>query len=287
MRARTACIIGLGAVLSAPLALAQQQDDQRITGIVVAAETGEPVAGARVRYMESGQEPRFTQTDSAGGFEISHSAPGIVTVIADDFATARRSWPQRGEDGELTFVLTPPATAEGRLVDPVTDGTVEGIVTLIVRHPLNRVFRSIGTDGGAFQFSDLSPGPAIIYTHADRFAPHYRELAIEAGGHHVMDIMLQAEAVAHGVVVDGTGAPVAGARVRIEYEWWEVSGSDVLASLARGNVVTGSDGSFRISGLVPNLRIMFRAELGERLSEAVIVDGLEAGETPLDVLRLP
>lgn len=287
MRARTACIIGLGAVLSAPAALAQQQDDQRITGIVVAAETGEPVAAARVRYMESGQEPQFTQTDFAGRFEIPHSAPGIVTVIADDFATARRSWPQRGEDGELRFVLTPPATVEGRVGAPVTDGTVEGIVTLIVHHPLNRVSKSMRTDGGAFQFSDLPPGPAIIYTHSGRFAPHYRELGIEAGGHHVIDILLQAEAVAHGVVIDGAGAPVAGARVRIEYEWWEVSGSDILASLARGNVVTASDGSFRISGLVPDLRIMFQAELGERLSEAVIVDGLEAGETPLNVLRLP
>ena len=99
-----------------------------------------------------------TTTDGKGFFEFPYGTRGIVTVNAQGQGTLKRGWPPREGGSQLRFELTPPAVVSGALVDAVSRRAVEGIVTLVVQHPLNHVERSAKALG-AFQFVDLPPAP--------------------------------------------------------------------------------------------------------------------------------
>lgn len=95
-----------GAVLLSVMLSAQ---GRKITGTVEDA-SGRAVVNALVSYAERGREPQTTRTDSKGGFEIPNAVRGVVTVTAQGFGTAMRSWPPR-RGRELHFVLAPPAAS--------------------------------------------------------------------------------------------------------------------------------------------------------------------------------
>lgn len=265
---RAAGIIGL-AVLVGAAALAQ--NGRKVTGVVVAAATRQPVANAQVSYAESGRRLRTTRTDSKGRFEIPNSGVlgGVVTVAARRFGTSKRAWPPR-EGSELRFALTPPATASGTIADLATGRAVEGRVTLVVRHPLNLVSSSTRTRGGAFRFDDLPPGPAVIYAQADGFAPYFGALTIDAGKRHETGLGVLLEAAASGRVLDRDGSPATDARVSVRYSR-TLPGGGILAGLVRGNVVADANGTFRVGGLVPDTPIAVQAELEGRLSDVVTI----------------
>ncbi len=258
---------------------------RKIAGVVVSASTSQPVAGAEVRYAEDGETLETTRTDDKGNFEISNASGGIVTVTADRYATTKRSWPPR-EGVTLRFELTPPATASGTLVDLVTGRGVPGHVELLVHHPLNSVSSGSQTRGGAFRFNDLPAGPAVIFAHADGFAPYFSSLTIEAGKHHDTRLGLLLEAAASGKVVDRNGTAVYGARVHARYDR-TVPGRGVLAGLVSGDVTSNPDGSFRVGGLLPDTTVELLAEYGGQLSEPVAVRAGPGMQQTGVELRLP
>ncbi len=88
--------------------------------------------------------------------------------------------------------------------------------TVAVYTDLGPVTASPAEDG-SFEFKDLAPGPARVVVRAAGFAPVERQinLAATASGRptDLGKFDLETEAIAEGVVVDGRGDPVAGARV--------------------------------------------------------------------------
>lgn len=168
MRAGITLITGFLVILSVTTFA---QDHRKASGVVVDADTGQAVANATVRYTDYIGTIETTQTDSKGSFEFASGTRGVIKVTASRYGAARRSWPPR-RSSTLRFELTSPATAGGTLVDAMTQRPVEGIVTLVVRHPLNHVSIAARAHGGKFEFGDLPDGPAILYARADGFAPY-------------------------------------------------------------------------------------------------------------------
>ena len=268
----TAAFVGLAVLLNA---VTLAQEGRKITGVVESASTNQPVVNAQVRYDQIGLEPQTTRTDSKGQFEIPNGTRGIVTVTAQDYATAKRSWPFR-QGRELRFVLTSPSVVTGALTDAVTRQGIEGRVVVVVHSRFHHVSKGARARG-AFQFVDLPDGPAIIYAYADGFAPHYGELTVEAGKQRDMQIGLLLEAVASGSVLNADDSPVAGAIVNVGYDE-SVSGADILAGLAGGHVVSSEEeGGFRIRGLVPDTAIALQAELDDRVSDIVTIRSIDPG----------
>lgn len=247
------------------------QDHRKASGVVVDADTDQAVAKATVRYTDYTGTIEITQTDSKGNFEFTSGTRGVIKVTAGLYGTARRSWPPRRSSTLLRFELTSPATAGGTLVDAVTQRPVEGIVTLVVRHPLNHVSIAARAHGGKFAFSDLPDGPAILYARADGFAPYLGSLTLKSRRHRDAQVNLLLEARVSGHVLDGNGDPVVGARVRIGYDRATIPGSGILAGLVRGQTLTGSDGAFMVGGLLPDTPIALQAELDEQQSDVVTV----------------
>lgn len=259
------------------------QEGQKVTGVVVSAATNRPVANAQVRYAEVGLAPQTARTDSKGrfGFPLGKKRKGIVTVNARSFTEAKRGWPPH-EGRELRFELLAPSVVSGTLVDAATRQGIEGRVTLVARHPLHHVS---GTEQvrGAFRFGDLPAGPAVVYGRAVGYAPLLNGLTVDAGKQHTVNLGLLLEAVASGTVVDSRGEAVMGAVVSVGYGR-SVAGADILASLIRGNATADADGTFKISGLVPDTPIALRAELDGRLSAVVTVNAIPPGMQRLGIV---
>lgn len=267
----TAVLIGLTAVLGAA---AIAQEGRKITGIVVARSSEQPIQGAIVRYEDDAGGPVQTaRTDDKGQFEIARGTSGIVTVSAQSFGTLRRGWPPR-ESRELRLELAPPAMLSGTLVDAVTRRDVVGRVTVRVEHPLNHVSKSARVRG-AFRFVDLLDGPAAIYAHATGFAPRFGTLMVEAGKHSSVQVDMTQEARASGRVLNQDDSPSPGAVVRVGYDR-SIEGSTTLAGLVTGNVTADSDGVFNLRGLVPGTAIALQAVLDGRRSAVVTINSIAA-----------
>ena len=276
-----AMLTGLMALL---VATAFAQEGRKITGVVETA-AGRPVSNALVSYAERGREPQTTRTDSKGKFEISDARRGVVTVTARGFGTARRGWPTR-TGGELRFGLTPPARIAGTMADAVTRRGAVGVVTVLARDRYNLVSASEDANT-SFEFDDLPPGPAVIYTQADGFAPYFGTVMIEAGKRTDVRLGLLLEAVATGQVLENNGAPVLGARVHIGYGS-SVPGSEILIGLVGGLTTTVNEGLFRISSLVPDTPIALQATTPDgRRSDIVTVTITQGMERSGIVLRMP
>lgn len=279
-KAIAAMLTGL-MVLLATTAFAQ--GGRKITGVVETA-AGRPVPNALVSYAERGQELQTTQTDPKGKFEIPNARQGVVTVTAQGFGTARRGWPPR-EGGELRFGLTPPASISGTMADAVTRRGAVGVVTVLARDRYNLVSASEEANT-LFQFDDLPPGPAVIYTQADGFAPYFGTVTIEAGKRTDVRLGLLLEAVATGQVLESNGDPVLGARVYIGYGS-SVPGNETLVGLVGGLTTTVNEGLFRISSLVPDTPIALQAMTPDgRRSDVATVTISQGMERSGIVLRM-
>lgn len=269
-------------ILSSVAAVAQE--GRKLTGVVEAGVSRRPVVDALVSYVDrQGGEIQTTRTDSKGRFEIPRAVSGIVTVNARGYATTKRSWPPR-QGRELRFELTPPAVLTGSVVDAATRAGVEGRVTAVARSRFHHVSKSARVRG-AFQFIDLPAGSTNVYAYAERFAPYFGQMTIDAGKTQNLQISLLLEAVVSGTVLNADGSPAAGADVRVGYGR-SLQGADILAGLARGFMVAGQEGEFGISGLVPDTSILLQAELGGRLSDVVTVQVAPGTERTGVVLRM-
>ena len=260
-----------------------QQGGRKVTGVVENAR-GLPVVNAAVSYAEAGLEVETTRTDEKGEFEIPNGTRGIVTVSAQGFGTAKRSWPPR-TGRELLFALTLPAVVTGSLVDAATGRAIEGRVSLLMRSRFHHVSKSTRTRG-EFAFVDLPEGPGIIQAYADGFAPHFSVLRMVYAAERVeTQIALLLEAVAVGSVLAADDSAAEGATVYVGYAR-SLAGAEQLARLAGGHMVTNEEGQFRITGLVPDNPIALQAELNGRLSDVVTVEIDPGTEQQNIVLRM-
>ena len=242
-RVPRAILICVGLLATAPVAFPHAQVDRigrKVTGVVVAAATQQPVPNARVGYEETGQPPQTTVTDAKGAFELPAGRVGVVTVTARNFGTARRRWPpHRGS--RLRIELVPPAIVTGTVTDLATGRLLPAVVTVRVRHADNFVSHTARARRGTFRIDDLPPGPGLVTTRSTGFAPSIGSITVEGGKERDTRIGLLLEAQATGQVVDRAGAPVAGAFVKAKYV--RLAGGRILRSFVGGNPFTGSDGT--------------------------------------------
>ena len=242
--------------------------NRKVTGVVVAAATEQPVPNARVEYEVGGQWSQTTVTDTKGHFEFSTGSVGVVTVTARNFGTARRRWPPRAP--QLRIALFPPAGLHGTVRDLATGAPLRNaVVTVIAQHPNDLVFHTVRTERGVFEIDDLPPGPTLVTARSPGFAPFLGRTTVESGRQRDARIGLLLAAYASGHVRGAGGTPVQRALVRVKYPAMENGG--LLAGLAGGEPLTSADGSFAIQNLVPDTTIALQAELDGRRSSVETV----------------
>jgi hypothetical protein len=180
----------------------------------------------------------FTDRDGATALKRARGVALRVEISAPGFAP--RVVTTDGTEPELKVELAPAASSRGEVVSARGRDPVGGAeVTLTTDLGVRRVHTGAN---GTFALTGLAPGPARLHVRAAGFAPITRDVTLpDDGGRRPFDLgrlELGEEGSVEGTVVDGKGAPVAGARVaRDRVPTWLAVGSTppgVAMSDARG-----------------------------------------------------
>lgn len=174
----------------------------------------------------------------------------------------------------------------GHVVDASTQSAIAAAVGLIVDTPTTIDYYGFDAASGAFGFTNLPRGHAIITVHAEGYSPAWTEFVAVASSERTVRLGLKREAILTGVVVDGSGDPVAGAFVETIYSD-EVGGYGLLDALTRGQLVTNARGEFSLHGVVADVAVTLQATTATgALSEAVSINtaaGMMVGNIVLTV----
>lgn len=231
-----------------------------LRGVVVDPD-GEPVPAAtafafpeawrEVRWdplVRSGnEEARRVETDAAGRFEVEGLPLGVplcATARGEPFARALDACgvtlSETAGEANVTLRLRRPASVEVTLRDPegapVTRGAVTVGAALTER-------RGVLDARGRARIEGLSPGATVLDVDLDGFVPVHEEIVLVEGQTLARLVSLSRGLAIDGILVDESGAPIAGASVQASREGarrYPVAGTR-----------THDDGTFRIEGLEP------------------------------------
>ncbi|MCB9564569.1 MAG: carboxypeptidase regulatory-like domain-containing protein [Kofleriaceae bacterium] len=225
----------------------------RVKGVVLRGR-GQVVAGATVsveiadRSLAAAVDQTVGGTataDRLGRFELA-VPPGPVQLHAvggpdalDGFADVAAVAP--GAVTEVDIYLAEPTTIAGWVRGPDGGQVAGATVTASVRIG-GAVLQREATTGadGRFRIEHLHPGPTVLEAHRAGLGEAETRLLRLDGGAIADDVelVLGAALALRGRVVDGAGAPVAGARVRAARSH----------ARSRLDATSGDDGTFTITG---------------------------------------
>ena len=243
-----------------------ENQERQITGIVEyplsdLETVKRPIRNVRVEYVEDEADDRnalITTTDENGRFSFTAGESGVVTASKSGRTTISVGW-QDGV-GTLRIELPPPATLSGRTYDMATRRSIANAhVSVMVDHSVNPHSNAVLTETGDFAFTGLPPGSAVLMVQARGYAPTTATVTLAGGNSRNVDVGMLQEGSVTGMVVDAQGDAVSGAL--IEFAYGEFTDSALLLSGVGGHVLTGDDGQFLVTGIVPNERFSIYAEL--------------------------
>jgi protocatechuate 3,4-dioxygenase beta subunit len=194
--------------------------------VEVSSRDGEPMPGVQVRYTVN-REGRgvsgFLPATGPGGYTRVCGLPRdgrlLLDVPAGDAGTARKALDLRELPREVRLVLVPARVVEGRALDaqgrPLSGARVaaarrDGGVEEVTRTDDSGAFRLHGLEPGEWELRASLASPPIG-TVEDVRLPTNRSLDS-------VRLELTEEGAVSGTVVDASGAPVAGALVRLRGE---------------------------------------------------------------------
>ncbi len=205
----------------------------------------QPFAGAVVRaYREGDEGPAVVaRADAEGLFRIEHLHPGShrVEVMENGAETLRRVGVPAPTEG-LTLRVRALASLEG-VVRDAHGAAARGATVLLAGSGVWPARTLTVLDDGRFVAPNLPGGVyELRASRDDAVAEPLAPLLLDPGQHREVTLSLGPGATLGGVVLDGqTRRPVAGAEV--------VVGEETLSTTPRA-VRTGSDGAFRVAGLL-------------------------------------
>jgi len=281
---------------------ASQLGLQRRSSLKLTVKNGETVQGT---VLDSGGKPAegaivvaeslAGKTDSSGVFRLAGVPAGSRTVEAfwkEDFARKDAVRVKKGETAEASLRLARAASVTGTVIDEKTRRPIAGV----------RVSASIGgfafrgrapsrrarTDAkGKFRVGGLATRSyAVKASKADYLSSTMHGIAASVSSPGSVSIALQRAASIVGRVTDETGAPVAGARVRLARDMGVramMRAGSPAALLGRQGVTSGPDGSFRLRRLAPEKNLTLEAGKAGYVPAKRYGVTLKAGEVVKDV----
>ncbi|MBW2462680.1 MAG: carboxypeptidase regulatory-like domain-containing protein [Deltaproteobacteria bacterium] len=294
--ARVSLVAIGGEVLPVELAL----EDEVVTLYARIVDDAEfPVAGARLtlrslRPDAPARRTAFSNDDGTVTIGGLPAPPWRVLVDQEGFAIESvdiRSRESGGAGGgppgateEHQVALRPSASIIGRIVDGWDDRPLAGAPVEVRRGDGTRLGEDVTDDEGIFELSRVPVGNYILHAEFPGLLPHDRRVRLVPRRPSIEDLDLEDIALSpggsvRGDVVDGLGAPVAGAEV---------------AAAAAGSrpawdesVRTDAAGSFVIAGLAPGETTLWARHPGAGASNAATVRVRPREESPAPTVRLP
>ena len=203
-----------------------------LTGDVVTAGDGKPVAGATVQVAET----RFSaKTDEKGHFSLPGIRTGAaqISIQAEGYLSQKMDvMLQTGQETPITISLEGGAALVGTVVDSTTDKPVADAEVEIIG-----ISKPVKADAaGKFQFPGIRGGTVRVEVRAPGFVTFEKAVELAVGEDTPLDVKLKGDAILSGTVMDAvTNMPV----------------PEAVAQIAGTTLEAKADakGSFRIEGL--------------------------------------
>lgn len=291
---RVAEAAGSAPAVAAPAAAALPVQTT-LYGRVREVATGAPVAGAELAFAPAAgarvlatcdERGEFRAVVEFGGGRLRYSvrAPGAPAVerIVDLEA---------GGERELEVGIDRLVEIRAIALDAATGAAVPGALARVAADLLLQPVELARADAeGRLRFrAQPSLAGRISFTvEADGYALTSQPVDVLNGAPDLVRVELVREFSVEGRVLDGAGAPAAGAQIKLDFggfDAWSGSGPRIRARAY--STKTGADGAFRLRGLPPDRICVLKAlREGERVlaSRPVEVSG-RAGETARVELR--
>jgi RNA polymerase sigma factor (sigma-70 family) len=247
-----------------------------VRGVVRDAESGQPVAGARLDTSWTMRDAVSTADD--GTFELRGlGARETLRVSASGYAEQVQLLGAGSEDLKVEIALSAGAVILGRIVDsaglPVRDCYVAACVSQMLSNGSNETFWCAGSvaSDGRFRIEGLAFGrdrgdgvqvflPWQMFVRAPGMGTRTLALsatALEHGAFDVRDIVLLPQGLLEGRLLDGEGQPIARAEITasgVARDFGRLlpsaeSGIRPQYYLSNRTTRTTSDGTFRVAGL--------------------------------------
>jgi hypothetical protein len=186
---------------------------QRLEGLVL-EEGGRPAEGATVTLK--GLPSRWARTDRGGAFTIEDLAMRTYELQArkDDRASAAVQVHLGASSEPVVLELRPGAVVHVTVLSAL--GRVPVRDAAVVVRDLPGASASAGPDGEV-DLRGLPAGVLQVEASAPGFAPASQSVVVQGAGRPAsLLLLLESGAAVEGAVVDSSGAPVAGAKVRLE-----------------------------------------------------------------------
>jgi protocatechuate 3,4-dioxygenase beta subunit len=259
--------------------LPAQREDVRLR---VEGERGLALENAQVSWLSlvPGQPARQTVFTDARGEAVLRHARGLLArleIRAPRFAVSVHS--TELVLAEQRFILSPAESLAGE----VRSERGERLAGVSVQYACDGlVLQATSDDNGEYQFAEVSAGAARLRFRKVGYAAFERAFQVGAlGGRRVVEVPrteLRAEAIVEGVVVDGKGKPVFGARIARDV-------APVFLTTARaqlGVATTNAQGRFVLDQLTSGSAILhaYAPEVGRGKTEPL---ELAPGRTRRDV----
>ncbi len=209
--------------------------------------------------------PRPAFSDAEGRFTIRGAARGFrVELAVDDPRFARLKVPVETDAASrsksVTAALEPARIIAGRVTDDETDQSIPHarIVVLSYKNGVGYINQFEADDQGRFRMNPLSADRFRVSVHSPDSVRPYLGSSVEFDWprgkvEHRVDLTLRRGVLIRGKVIEeGTGRPVAGARIS-----FGTKRADEPNSVASGRAESAPDGSFQVAVLpVPGYLIV-------------------------------
>jgi hypothetical protein len=149
------------------------------------------------------------------------------------------------------------AGSVGGMVVNSANEPLAGVGVSLVLSGSNPVSESTTTGSGRFLFSSLAPGRYQVrltkagYQRLSRYLPYVLVVVADEAPITNLRLQMAADASIAGKLVDSDNNPVRGAGIGLMQKTYSPSGVPWVTSATPAQVVTGLDGSYRLTGIQP------------------------------------
>lgn len=212
----------------------------RLSGRVLHGD--QPVAGATIQLTSDSVHDLAVTSDRDGRFVFTGAGEGSVTLTGDKGRLHGTLTFDLAEEGpEVALLLVEAAQVSGTVTDARTGTPLAG-AEVELRGEDDGFASAQTQDDGRYSLP-LGPGTFTLRVADERHLSASIALRVAEGQQVVQDVALQAGNALSGRVVDGRGAPIAGASVHVEVaDNREVEGTAHTAT-------TDGEGRFALQGL--------------------------------------